>query len=108
LDETQRTPSTGEVAGTALYMAPEQAMGEDVDGRADLYALGVTLFVAASGRHPFPLIASPMAMAVQHATTPAPPIQEFVPELPLHLAEVIDRCLAKRAVDRFPDASALL
>ena len=68
VDDPTRTPPTGEVAGTASYMAPEQALGEAVDGRADIYALGVTLFVAAKGRHPFSG-ASSMAMIVQHALT---------------------------------------
>ena len=68
VDDPMRTPPTGEVAGTANYMAPEQALGEAVDGRADIYALGVTLFVAAKGRHPFSG-ASSMAMIVQHALT---------------------------------------
>ncbi len=51
-DDPSRSQS-GEVAGTARFMAPEQALGENVDGRADLYALGVTLYLAATGHHPF-------------------------------------------------------
>lgn len=104
LHETlEQTPRTGEVAGTASYMAPEQALGENLDGRADLYALGVMLFVAATGRHPFGGTSS-MALLVQHALEPAPPVQTLAPTLAPALADAIDRCLAKRPHDRFAHA----
>ena len=101
------TPVGGGVAGTARYMAPEQALGESIDGRADLYALGVTLFIAASGRPPFEA-ESALALVAQHATQPAPSIRAFAPTLPLELARAIDRCLAKRAEERYPDAGHFL
>jgi serine/threonine-protein kinase len=101
------TPIGGSVPGTARYMAPEQALGEPTDGRADLYALGVTLFVAASGRAPFEA-ATAMATVAQHATVPAPSVRTFAPVLPLTMARAIDRCLAKRPDDRFRDAGEFL
>jgi len=101
------TPVGTSVAGTARYMAPEQAMGEAIDGRADLYALGVTLFVAASGRAPF-TGSSAVALVAQHATQPAPSIRALVPSMPLELARAIDRCLAKQPEGRFADAGRFL
>ncbi len=105
--DQHRTPSGGSVPGTARYMAPEQALGEPIDGRADLYALGVTLFVAASGRAPFEA-ASAMALVAQHASQPAPSIRLYAPTIPLTLARAIDRCLAKQPRDRYADAGAFL
>ncbi len=101
------TPTSGSVAGTARYMAPEQALGDDIDGRADLYALGVTLYVAASGRPPFEG-ASTLALVAQHAAQPAPSIRTVVPTMPLELARAIDRCLAKRPNERYADAGEFL
>jgi eukaryotic-like serine/threonine-protein kinase len=98
---------TGTVAGTARYMAPEQALGEEIDGRADLYALGVTLFFAASGRLPFDG-ASAVALVAQHAAQPAPSVRSVVPTMPLELARAIDRCLAKQPDQRFADAGHFL
>ena len=101
------TPAGGTVPGTARYMAPEQAFGEAIDGRADLYALGVTLFVAATGRAPFEA-STAMAMVTQHAMQPAPCVRTYAPVLPLSLARAIDRCLLKQPDDRFADAAAFL
>ncbi len=101
------TPPDGAAPGTARYMAPEQALGESLDGRADLYALGVTLFVAGTGRAPFEG-ASAVALVAQHAAQPAPSIRLYAPGLPLSLSRAIDRCLAKRPDDRFADAAHFL
>lgn len=94
---------SGEVAGTARFMAPEQALGDAIDGRADLYALGVTLYLAATGRYPFE---QPPGLAlVLHAAAASPrPVRALAPLLPDALAEAIDRCLAPRADDRFASA----
>ncbi|MBL0173608.1 MAG: serine/threonine protein kinase [Gemmatimonadaceae bacterium] len=101
------TPVGGTVPGTARYMAPEQALGEFVDGRADLYALGVTLFVAATGRAPFDG-PSAMALVAQHAAQVAPSVRAFAPTLPLALTRSIDRCLAKRPDDRYSSVGQFL
>jgi serine/threonine-protein kinase len=106
LGDDGHTPVDG-VLGTARYMAPEQALGEVVDGRADLYALGITLHVAATGRAPFEADA-PAALLVQHATQAAPPLATRAPQLSPSLAQAIDRCLAKNAIDRFPNAEAFV
>ncbi len=101
------TPVGTAVAGTARYMAPEQAAGDVIDGRADLYALAVTLFIAASGRAPFDG-STPQALALQHAASPAPSIRQFATALPLSFARAIDRCLAKLPDERCDDAGVFL
>jgi hypothetical protein len=99
--------TSGAGAGTPRYMAPEQALGESVDGRADLYALGATLYVAATGRPPFDATSS-MALMTQHATVLPTSVHAFAPALPMELADAIDRCLAKRPDDRYPSAEAFV
>jgi len=84
----------GEVVGTARYMSPEQALGEAVDARSDLYSLGATLFFALTGRPPFEAANLP-AIITQQVTRPAPRLLTIRPELPARLAEVVDRCLQK-------------
>ena len=106
LGDDGHTPPDG-VLGTARFMAPEQALGDVVDGRADLYALGISLHLAATGRAPFEADAAP-ALLVQHATQPVPPIATRAPQLPTALAHAIDRCLAKQPVDRFANAEAFV
>ena len=89
-----RLTRDGHVLGTLHYMSPEQVGGLPVDGRSDLYALGVVAYLALGGRLPFGDLAGP-AVLVAHATRPAPPLHEVRPELPAALAAAVDRCLAK-------------
>jgi len=96
----------GEVLGTAQYVSPEQANGDPVDGRSDIYSLGVAGFLALSGRLPFdaPDLAGLLAM---HITKPAPPLASVAAGVPGRLARAVDRCLAKSPADRFPSGEAL-
>lgn len=91
--------STGEVIGTARYMSPEQACGEDVDARSDLYSLGGTFFYALTGRAPFTGSNLP-ALLAQQVSRPAPVVQTIRPEVPDRLASIIDKCLRKAPDDR--------
>lgn len=102
------TPLTtdGQVMGSVHYMSPEQIAGDPLDGRSDLYALGVIGFRCLAGRLPFDA-ALASAVIVQHATEAAPPLRRIAPEVPATLAEVIDRCLAKDPADRYGDGEAL-
>ncbi len=93
----------GVIVGTPLYLAPEQALGDPVDGRADLYALGALLYELASGRPPF-TGDDPLVIVTQHIHTPAPPLRRLQPELPPAFAATVMRLLAKRPGDRFPSA----
>jgi hypothetical protein len=85
---------TGEVVGTARYMSPEQACGEPVDARSDIYSLAGTFFFALSGSPPFDGSNLPAIMAKQ-VSKPAPLIQSMRPEVPDQLASIIDTCLEK-------------
>jgi serine/threonine-protein kinase len=92
--------SGGPVIGTARYMSPEQACGEPVDARSDLYSLGATFFFALTGRAPFEGSNLPAILA-QQVSVPAPLVEVIRPEVPVKLAAVIDRCLQKAPGDRF-------
>ncbi|MGD0992474.1 MAG: serine/threonine-protein kinase [Gemmatimonadales bacterium] len=89
----------GEVVGTARYMSPEQALGEPVDARSDLYSLAATLFFALTGRPPFEAANLP-AIITKQVSTPAPRLQVVRPEVPTRLADLIDQCLQKNPAAR--------
>jgi len=96
----------GKLMGTAHFMSPEQAANEPIDGRSDLYALGVVGYLAVSGRLPFETSNLP-SLFVRQATEPAPSIVRAAPGLPPALGVAIDRCLARNPSERFPDGEAL-
>ncbi|MGH7531306.1 MAG: serine/threonine-protein kinase, partial [Gemmatimonadales bacterium] len=97
----------GTVVGTAAFMSPEQARGEPVDARSDLYSLGVVGFYVLSGRLPFEAVDDAALLAL-HIAEPAPALAEVAPRIPARLAQIVDRCLAKDPGERFPDAAALV
>jgi tetratricopeptide (TPR) repeat protein/tRNA A-37 threonylcarbamoyl transferase component Bud32 len=98
-----RITSEGTLLGTALYLAPEQALGPEVDGRADLYALGAVMYEQLAGRPPF-TGDDPLAVISQHLHAPVVPPRTFRPDLPPGLESVIVRLLAKAPSDRFASA----
>jgi uncharacterized coiled-coil protein SlyX len=98
---------TGVVLGTVDYIAPEQARGKDVDGRADLYALGVMSYQMLSGRLPFDAD-SASAMIFQHAYEPPPPLREVAPELPEALTRIVERLLMKDPELRYRSCEEVL
>ena len=104
--ESARLTAAGHVLGTLHYMSPEQVSGDRLDGRSDLYSLGVVAFQVLSGRLPFDGLPG-AAVLVAHATKPAPPLHEVAPAVPASLAAVVDRCLMKRPEDRYPTGEAL-
>ncbi|MBL8982014.1 MAG: serine/threonine protein kinase [Gemmatimonadetes bacterium] len=104
LAESAPMTATGTVLGTVHYMSPEQVSGDRVDGRSDLYALGVLAFFMLSGRFPFEH-ETPSAVLVAHVTRPAPPLRSLAPAVPPALAEVVDRLLSKAPVARYATAS---
>lgn len=90
--------------GTPHYMSPEQAAGEaDLDGRSDLYSLGVLGYLMLSGSLPFKG-ASFTALAAQHIVRPPVPLGELAPDAPEALVRAVERCLAKAREDRWKTA----
>ncbi|HLI88438.1 MAG TPA: serine/threonine-protein kinase [Ktedonobacteraceae bacterium] len=98
--------TAGTLLGTPEYMAPEMALGESVDYRADIYELGVVLFQMLSGHVPF-TGNTPYAVAVRHAHEPLPLLHQTIPSLPDTVDAVIQKATAKRREDRFQSAGAL-
>lgn len=105
--ESLQVTRDGAVLGTPLYMSPEQARGETVDPRADVYSLGATLFHLVAGRPPF-LADSPLAVIDKHIREPAPPLRKFAPDAGEAVAMLVARTLAKHPAERFADAAELL
>jgi serine/threonine-protein kinase len=100
--------SAGTAIGTPAYIAPEQAMGQEIDGRADLYAATVVLFQMVTGRQPF-TADKPLQLVMKHATNPPPTLAEtarrtFSPAL----EELVARGLAKQPSDRFDGAATYI
>jgi serine/threonine-protein kinase len=96
----------GKIMGTAHFMSPEQAAGDAVDGRSDIYALGVVGYLAVSGRLPFEASNVP-ALLLRQATEPAASVMRAAPGLPPALGSAIDRCLTRDPAGRFADGEAL-
>src|SRR5678815_5372157 len=97
---------TGMVLGTPSYMSPEQLAGRKIDGRSDLFSLGVTLYQLLSGRLPFEGESMTQLMFAI-ANTPHPPIREFNPALPAWIDALIDRVLTKECESRFQTGGEL-
>jgi beta-lactam-binding protein with PASTA domain len=94
---------TGLVMGTATYFSPEQAQGLGVDGRSDVYSLGVVLYEMVTGHPPF-VADTPVAIAYKHVSeTPVPP-REIEPRLPVAVEAIILRAMAKDPANRYATA----
>ena len=97
----------GEVVGTPEFMSPEQASGEPVDGRSDLYSLGVVGYYALTGTTPFRGASVGELLARQIAQRPAL-LAEAAPRVPRRLAAIVERCLEKDPAARHPSGEALV
>jgi eukaryotic-like serine/threonine-protein kinase len=95
--------STGVVMGTSRYLSPEQARGEPTDRRSDLYSAGVVLFEMLTGRLPFEGD-NDLAIALRHASEPAPAPSSLEPDLPPALDTIVGRALRKDPAERFQTA----
>jgi formylglycine-generating enzyme required for sulfatase activity len=102
----QRHTATGAVIGTPAYMAPEQVRGEQLDGRADIYSLGIMLYEMAAGKPPFEGD-SAMTVMLKHINEPVPDIRHQVPDVPPALIKILDKALAKLPDQRYQSAAQL-
>src|SRR6185503_11879609 len=92
--------SAGFIVGTPVYMSPEQAAGDTLDGRTDVYALGCVAYEMLTGTPPF-LGETPREVFAKHRSVRPRPLHDLRPEVPRAAAEAIERSLAKLAEDRF-------
>jgi len=103
IDDASLTRS-GIIAGTPQYMSPEQARGDAVDHRTDLFSLGSVLYAMCAGRPPF-RAETTMGVLRRISDVPPRPLQDVNPDVPAWLASIIERLLAKTPDDRFQSAS---
>ena len=105
--ETLAKTQAGFVLGTLRYMSPEQARGQAVDHRSDIFSLGIVLYEMVTGQLPF---SGTTALDTLHAIAfeETRPMTALRPNLPPSLQRVVTRCLRKRPQDRYPDAKELV
>ncbi|KAA3663920.1 MAG: hypothetical protein DWQ04_08340 [Chloroflexi bacterium] len=107
VDQSVAMTMTGTLMGTPAYMAPEQALGQPGDVRADIYSMGIMLFQIVTGELPFNA-ETPMGIIMKHVSDPPPFAGSLNPALPVSLHEVIIKALAKDPTDRYQSAAELL
>jgi len=101
----QNLTKTGFIMGTPSYMAPEQARGQRVDHRADVYGLGTILYTVLTGRAPFKE-ETPQSTILALLNSEPPRPRSLMPSIPPHVELIIERAMAKNPEDRFPDMAA--
>lgn len=106
LTQGSTTITGSAIIGTPAYMSPEQAQGEAIDARSDIYGLGVILFEMLTGQQPFQGD-TPMSVVIKHITDPVPHILDLRPDLPVGIEKIVEKALAKRPEERFETASQL-
>jgi len=105
LAQAQQTNLTGSsIIGTPTYMSPEQAQGNEIDGRSDLYSLGVIVYEMLSTKPPYEA-ATPLGMVFKHVSDPIPHILDINPNLPSATEAVLEKAMAKNPDDRFRTAT---
>ncbi len=107
MEGSTKLTTTGSILGTPAYMSPEQGLGKKLDGRSDIYSLGVILYEMATGRAPYDA-ETPMGIMIKHIGEPLPLPRALNPDLPEAVEHVIVKALAKDPEDRYQTAGELL
>ena len=107
LYEVNGPTHSGMVLGTMDYISPEQGRGKPVDGRSDIYALGVVFYELICGKLPF-VADSPTSMIFQHVYERPAPLHKVAPRTPMAISAIVARMMAKDPLRRYPDAHAVL
>jgi len=107
LDVASNLSRTGDILGTPYYLSPEQAQGHKVDGRADIYSLGVTFYYMLSGKKPFEGDTT-LSIILKHINEKPPIIRQTAPEIPECISNVINKMLEKDPGKRYQSADELI
>jgi serine/threonine protein kinase/ligand-binding sensor domain-containing protein len=107
LEGTSKFTTTGTITGTPAYMSPEQAQGEKLDTRSDIYSLGIVLYEMVTGRVPFDA-ETPLAVMFKHLNAPLPPPSSIKPDVHPEIERVLLKSLAKAREDRYATADEFI
>lgn len=105
LEESHGLTGTGKITGTPAYMSPEQIRGKEIDGRSDIYSLGIVFFEMVTGRKPY-TANTPIELSMQHLHDPIPKAKQFVRDLPSDVDQVFVKAMAKNPEERFQSMNA--
>ncbi len=107
MESVTHVTQTGVGMGTPTYMSPEQGEGKDIDGRSDIYSLGIMLYEMLTGEPPFQAD-TPVGVVVQHITAPLPLPRKVNPDIPEAMERVILKAVAKNPEDRYQTTDELI
>jgi len=105
VEESHGLTGTGKIIGTPAYMSPEQIRGREVDGRADMYSLGIVFFEMVTGKKPYNAN-TPIELSMQHLHDPIPKAKQHVRDLPVEVDQIIAKAIAKNPEDRYQNMNA--
>lgn len=107
VEGSSKLTATGGIIGTPAYMSPEQGLAQKLDGRSDIYSLGIVLYELATGRVPYQA-ETPMAVVIKHMNDPLPPPRQVNPTLPETIERIIFKALAKQPENRYATAGEMV